>query len=114
MSHLLFPRLHFRGQFSTNVGTANNDDLGSPSFVDSALVRVDTLGMTDADFATWLRGIEPGFGIRGGWNVYGDSGCRFVDPTCHSTEPARGALATTAVSDPAVGAAVRLLRAVMA
>ena len=109
MSHLVFPRLHFRGQFSANVGTANNDDLGSPQFVDTALVRVDTQGMSDAAFAAWLRGVDPAFGIRAGWNLYGDSGCRFVDPTCHSTEPAHGTLATTAASDPAVGASVRLL-----
>jgi hypothetical protein len=114
MSHLQFPRLHFRGQFSTNVGTANNDDLGNPQYVDSALVQVDTQGMTDAAFATWLRQIDPSFGIRGGWNVYGDSGCRFVDAACHATEPAAGGPLTTAASDPAVGAAVNLVRGVMA
>jgi hypothetical protein len=113
MSHLLLPRLHFRGQFSTNVGTANNDDFGNPQFVDSANVRVDTLGMTDADFALWLRGIDPSFGVRGGWNVYGDSGCRFVEAACHSAEPTAGALATTATTDPVIGAKVSLLRGVM-
>lgn len=113
MSHLLFPRLHFRGQFSANVGTANNDDLPGLQFVDSALVRVDTMGMTDAAFATWLRGIEPGFGIRGGWNLYGDSGCKFIDPTCHATESAPGTLATTPATDLAIGATVRLSHALM-
>ena len=42
MSHLLVPRIHFRGDFSANAYTANNDDYGNPPFVDSANVRVDT------------------------------------------------------------------------
>jgi hypothetical protein len=113
MSHLHFPRLHFGGQFSTNPGTANNDDLGNPQFVDSGNVSLDTLGKTDADFAKWLREIHPAFGIRGGWNVYGDSGCRFVDVTCRSSEPAAGTLATTAAADLVIGARVSLQRGVM-
>src|SRR6516164_1005769 len=101
MSHLHFPRVHFRGQFSANPGTANNGDFGNPPFLDAAHVRVDTQGKTDADFAKWLREIDATTGIiRGGWNIYGDSSCGFVDVTCHACEPAAGILATTAAADP--------------
>jgi hypothetical protein len=113
MSHLLFPRLHFRGTFSTNVGTGNNDGLDNVSYVDAARVRVDTLGKTDADFARWLREIEPDFGVRGGWNLYGDSGCQFTDVTCHSSEPAAGTLNTSTAADSVIGAKISLMRGIM-
>jgi hypothetical protein len=113
MSQFDFPRLHFRGDFSADVGTANNDDFGDPAFVDTVHVRVDTLGMSDDDFAKWLRGDDPQFGIRAGWNLYGNGDCGFSNATCHAAEPKLGTLAAAAADDPVVGAAVKLLKAVM-
>lgn len=113
MSHLSLPRLHFRGDVSANVYTANNDDYGNPPFVDSANVRVDTLGKTDADFAAWLRGYDPAFGIRAGWNLYGDGTVLFSGAAVHAAQVALGPATTDAGSDPLIGATVQLIQAVM-
>src|SRR5262249_46001599 len=113
MSHLHFPRLHFRGQFSVNPGTANNDDFGNPSFVDSAHVRVDTLERRKRVSPSGSGKSTPRSATAAGWNPYGDSGCRFGGVTCHSSEPVAGTLATTTAADPVIGAKVSLQRGVM-
>jgi hypothetical protein len=117
MSHLLLPRLHFRGEFRTDVTTCNNDDIASAfpaqQFVDSAQVKVDTFGMDDAAFAKWLREMAPPFGIRAGWNLYGDCSCGFVDAKVHGAHPAGGSLILDPAVDPIVHAAVELRHAVM-
>jgi hypothetical protein len=62
MSHHHLPRIHFLGEFQANVPTANNDDIAAAfpgqQFVDVAQVRLNTFGMSDGDFATWLRQID--------------------------------------------------------
>src|SRR5205814_370208 len=109
--------VNFRGQFKTNVGTANNDDITSvfpaQQYVDSALVQVDTHGMNDADFATWLKQVQAPFGIRGGWNVFGDQSVEFVDVTAHSVQLTGTQPQTAAGSDSILGASVQLNQAVM-
>jgi hypothetical protein len=113
MSHLRVPRIHFRGEFSANAYTANNDDYGNPPFVDSANVRVDTLGKTDADFATWLRGLDPSFGVRAGWNLYGDGATLMNNAQVHSLQTVPGQAITDPAADKLVGASVQLIQAVM-
>ena len=113
MSHLEFPRLHFRGSVSVNVGTANNDDLGDPQFVDTANVRVDLQGMTDAQFSAWLKQQDTAFGIRGGWNVYGNGDFKFQNVTCHAIELTAGSLAVTPTDDPVINAPVNLVKSIM-
>lgn len=113
MSHLDPPRVHFRGSISANVYTANNDDYGNPPFVDTAKVRVDTQGKTDADFATWLRELDPSFGIRAGWNLYGDGATLFNQTVVHSVQTVAGSVVTDSSVDPLVGATVQLSQAIM-
>lgn len=72
----------------------------------TVIVRVDTLGMTDDQFAKWLRTIDPRFGLPGGWNLYGNGHCRFVTAACQAavtdcraTPPERRWPAITRVRD---------------
>jgi hypothetical protein len=117
MSHLQLPRLHFRGDFQTNVPTCNNDDIASAlpneKFVDSALIAVDTKGMDDPTFVKWLRQSAPPFGIRAGWNLYGDGTCGFLNVAVHSAQPAGAALITDPAADPVINASVDLLGTVL-
>ena len=115
MSHLSLPRVHFRGEFETNVDTANNDDVAD--IVDVARVTIDTQGKSDDDFRRWLEEYQEPTpdqigGIRAGWNYYGDNGCRFRRVTVTRVELPDGTVADSA-GDPLVGARVRLNRAVM-
>ena len=115
MSHLSLPRVHFRGEFETNVDTANNDDVAD--FVDVARVTIDTQGKSDDEFRQWLEEYQEATpdqlaGIRAGWNYYGDNACRFRRVTVTCVElPSR--TVADAAGDPLVGAAVHLNLAVM-
>jgi hypothetical protein len=113
MSHLNTPRVHFRGTVSVNAYTTNNDDFANPQFVDTANIRVDTQGMTDAQFAAWLRALDPSFGIRAGWNLYGDGTTLFSNTNVHALQDASGAVVTDGGTDALVGASVELRLAVM-
>lgn len=68
MSIFSFPRIHVKGLFRINVGTANNDDYSSVQFPpgsdnpgdplrlsDSNTVQPLTYGMSDADFIAWVQ-----------------------------------------------------------
>ena len=103
MSQLHFPRIHFRGRFSVNPGTANNDDYAQqPSvllpksygpyagqalgLIESKTVQARTFGMADADFIAWAQqaqtfDLSDGSGktvqlIPAEWNYYGDMSAR--------------------------------------
>lgn len=112
MSHYDLPRLHFRGGFRANVATANNDDLAiafpDQQFVDTDQVTVNRMGMDDAAFQAWLRDTAPPFGIRGGWNVYGDCYCDFPDTTVRSTHPTNSGLVVDPAIDSFIGAEIDL------
>lgn len=121
MSHLARPRVHFGGTFTTNVGTANNDDvLGRPDVIDTAGVTVrPPEHMGDQEFHRWMEGqttlggtAGPG-PVRAGWNYYGDNQCDFVDVSVTAAEPRDGPMITSGEIDPLVGARVRLGLAVM-
>jgi hypothetical protein len=120
MSILSFPRINFRGVFTCNPVTANNDD------VMTAMVErdVDALGimlsgMTDAQAAEYLResvtmAISPSSPcktyIRSGWNLYGDFRTTF-DAVVSSvvSGPTAADRVTTAAVDPLIGLPVSLL-----
>lgn len=73
MSIFSFPRIHVKGLFSINVGTANNDDYSSVQFPpgwgdytgdplrlsDSDQVQALTYGMDDATFIEWVQQAHP-------------------------------------------------------
>lgn len=117
MSHLSIPRLHFTGDFLADVFTANNDDIAvldnSLQYVDSAQVKIDTRGMSDTNFQQWIRGDEPGFGIRGGWNLYGSGRCSFSNVKIVSAELPNQGLVQDVDVEPLIGSKVQLLSAVM-
>ena len=109
MSHLSLPRVHFQGEFVTNVATANNDDV--VDFVDVATARVDTKGQSDTDFRQWLKETQDGR-IRAGWNYFGDNTCRFRQVTVTRIDLPDKVI-TSETDDPLIGATVLLDQAVM-
>ncbi len=98
MSHLLLPRIHFKGECIVNVSTANNDDV-LRDLVDVANVTVDIKKMTNMpDFQAWVAQVDPNQEmtnadlflrwaadinsdgkVRAGWNYSGDNSCRLSD-----------------------------------
>jgi hypothetical protein len=115
MSHLSLPRVHFRGEFETNVDTANNDAVAD--FVDVARVTIDTRGMPDDEFRRWLEEYQEATpdkieGIRAGWNYYGGNDCRFRRVTVTRVELPDSTIADSA-GDPLIGATLLLSQAVM-
>ncbi|CAN5590853.1 hypothetical protein BH09GEM1_BH09GEM1_34290 [soil metagenome] len=121
MSILSFPRANFRGVFTCNPVTANNDD------VMAALVERDSdspgimlSGMTDAQASAYLQestvmAIDPGAPcktyIRSGWNLYGDFRTTFDSTVITSmvTGPTAAERVTSAAVDPIIGLPVSLL-----
>ena len=74
MSVLDFPRIHFNGQFSTNVCTANNDDVGIMVYNPvTNEIYPPLAGMPDTEARKWLEQLTSnGQYVRSGWNYYGD------------------------------------------
>ena len=111
MSILDRPRMHFKGDFYTNVDTANNDDI--VRVIDNVAVQINTtvngMAMTDAQFIAWLQQpVAPGRGPRASWNYYGDSSCGFRNCQVVAIEKADGTILNAATSDPLIGAQVGL------
>jgi hypothetical protein len=111
MSILALPRLHFRGTFSTNVDTANNDDI--VRVVDDVAVQVETGGMSDDEFIRWMEetitvGSPPREVIRASWNYYGTNGCGFEQCAITSVDRSDGQRVTAPGEEPLIGASVFL------
>lgn len=112
MGHLSLPRIHFQGDFCTNVATANNNNV--VEVVDVAKVEIiNTQGKSDDDFG-WLTQPDPEHGglIPAGWNYYGDNICSFqnVKVTCIELP---GQSITSNTEDPLIGLDVILGQAAM-
>ena len=103
MSCLDYPRVHFNGMFSTNVCTANNDDMNSVSnggkIADKYYPIVDPVtstlnptlaAMTRDEVRAWFTDCAAGGGApNAGWNYYGDHVVKFEGGTVSNvqTEP---------------------------
>ena len=109
MSVFSFPRLHFKGLLTINVGTGNNDDYADKTYArqpmrlaDSIFVQPIDFGMDDATFLPWAQKSQlvttPAMPnartafmnkasgsssqqhvIPGEWNYYGDMGLTMKD-----------------------------------
>lgn len=110
MSHLSLPRIHFKGFFVVNPGTANNDDVVPPPIVNGALVKV-IADSDDASFESEMGRRSPYF--RGGWNYYGDNEFYFDEVTVTSVELADGKRIVSPADDRIIGACVGMNDAVM-
>lgn len=112
MSILAPPRLHFRGTFTTNVDTANNDDI--VQVIDDVAMQVDTAGMSDEDFIRWMEGTitsggpQPREIIRASWNYYGTNGCGFEQCAITSVDLPDGRRVISPGEEPLIGADVFL------
>ena len=112
MTHLHRPRIHFRGKFSTNVCTANNDDI--VHVCDTANVTIDTDGMSDPEFIEWMKQQVSASRAtpRSSWNYYGDFSVEFRDVRVTSVElPGQDTHSTS--GDSIIGQPVSLDRALM-
>ena len=121
MSILSFPRINFKGVFTTNPCTTNNDDV-MPAIVnrDSDTFGADiTSQMTDAQIRTYLREqVMMGYPdanpqkcfpfIRSGWNLYGDYTTTFDNALVTSIVTGPGRALTTHAQDALVGQPVVL------
>ena len=114
MGVLNYPRIHFRGTFTVNPATADNDDVAVE--IDPANVELlpTFASMSDADALAWLTASVPATSIfnqttfqylRGGWNPFGDLTTEFVDVRVCSTIGSDGLISTF---DPLVGSWLRL------
>lgn len=79
MSVLDYPRIHFNGQFSTNVDTANNDDVG---WILSNPVTIELMNelieKNDVEARAWLQELKPdNRHVNSGWNYFGDHTVQF-------------------------------------
>jgi hypothetical protein len=104
MSLFDYPRINFKGTIQLNPGTANNDDYAQqPSWVlpdgpyadrplgliDSKTVRVQTYGMPDADFISWVQKAQTFTNERkeqrqiipAEWNYYGAMDSKIIAAT---------------------------------
>lgn len=112
MSILAPPRLHFRGMFTTNVDTANNDDI--VRVIDDVAVKVETAGLSDEDFIRWMEGTitsggpQPRETIRASWNYYGTNGCGFEQCPITSVDLPDGRRVTSPGEEPLIGGSVFL------
>ena len=107
MSQFDFPRINFNGLINVNVGTGNNDDYSSYTFVeesfnppkpeyigkpmrlaDSLSVQPETYGMTDEEWLDWAQNIQTFLNtstnkkeqiIPAEWNYYGGMGLTMMD-----------------------------------
>ncbi len=123
MSILDWPRVNFRGVFSCNPCTSNNDDVFPDVVVrDTNTLGPDLAGMTDDEARAFLRGgvhkseydssdtaCKPF--VRGGWNVFGDHATLFRDTVVTSVVTGPQGAAATPEQDSLVGRAVNLLGA---
>ena len=126
MSILSFPRLNFRGIFTTNPCTTNNDDVMAAVVErDSDSLGIMVGGMTDDQAMAYLREeVTMAIGptapclnyVRSGWNLYGDYRTTF-DATAITSAvsgPCAADRVTSAAADPIVGQPVSLLGGVFA
>lgn len=107
MSQFDFPRINFNGLMNVNVGTGNNDDYSSYTFVEesfeppkpeligkpmrlanSLTVQPETYGMTDEEWLDWSQNIQTFYNtqskqneqiIPAEWNYYGGMGLTMMD-----------------------------------
>ena len=124
MSILSFPRLNFRGVFTTSPCTTNNDDVMAAVVErDSDTLGIMLAGMTDDQAMAYLReDVTMAIGptapclnyIRSGWNLYGDYRTSFDATAITSVVSGPGAAdrVTSAKADPVVGQPVTLLGSV--
>ncbi len=81
MSVLDFPRIHFNGTFSTNVDTANNDDVGILISNEASVTLTDHFArMSDPQLRTWLQELKYNSKkkyVNSGWNYFGDHRVEF-------------------------------------
>jgi len=122
MSILSFPRINFKGTFTTNPCTTNNDDV-MPAIVnrDSDTFGADiTSQMTDDQIQSYLREqVMMGYPdanpqkcfpfIRSGWNLYGDYTTTFDNAQVTSIVTGPGTALTSHAQDSLVGQPVVLL-----
>jgi hypothetical protein len=125
MSILYFPRLNFRGVFTTSPCTTNNDDVMAAVVErDSDTLGIDLAGLTDDQVMAYLRQAvnmanapsnAPCLNyVRSGWNLYGDYRTYFEETTITSVVSGSRASdrVTSAATDPIVGQPVALLGSV--
>ncbi|HVG21386.1 MAG TPA: hypothetical protein VNI02_20260, partial [Blastocatellia bacterium] len=119
MSHLSLPRIHFKGDFSVNPGTGNNEDVMQPPTTVGGDVKLNINSELHAllfskDLRRYMESVGP---LHSLWNYYGDNEC-YVNATVTSVELSgtKGGLArrlTQATEDSLIGAQVLLNDAVI-
>jgi hypothetical protein len=112
-----FPRIHIFGTHLTNPATGNNDSASPGTELtvvsNTERVRAMTQGMSDAEFETWMTGLDKYGLLRAQWNYYGDFTFRFIDVAVTSVQLAPGQVISDPGVDPLIGAQVYLNDATM-
>jgi hypothetical protein len=111
MSQFDFPRIHVKGEFYFNPGTANNDsidptDEGTVTAITETVQPVNN-GMTDEDFKIWLASLDPKLNILNGqWNIYGDMSYWFDTVLVNSVQTNPETVITNPLDFPIIGCQV--------
>ena len=112
-----FPRIHVFGTQLVNPGTGNNDSASPGTELtvvsNTERVRAMTKGMTDAEFQSWMAGLDTFGLLRAQWNYYGDFTFRFIDVAVTSVQLSPAETLAEPALDPFIGAQVYLNDAIM-
>jgi hypothetical protein len=116
MSQFDFPRIHIKGQFYYNPGTANNDSIdpteSGPTTANTETVQPVSNCLNDDEFKKWLTSINPGLGILNGqWNVYGDMSFWFDNVKVTAVQSSYDKISTCNKAFPLIGSLVTIDKA---
>lgn len=113
MSVFDFPRINVAGTYLVDPPTANNDVPPGSYVSDTRTVRAVSGPMDDAEFSSWITGLNEEGLLRCSWNYYGDLTLRFLDVRVTGVQLAPGRLLVGAAEDPLIGGKLSLTDAVM-
>jgi hypothetical protein len=122
MSQFSFPRIHIKGGFYFNAGTANNDSIdpgdSGTDVCSTEAVQPMLNGMTDDEFIRWMQQLDPSAPpdkprLRCQWNYYGDMSFQFTNVKVNSVQLSSQETLTTPEQDSLIGTEVTVNNAFM-
>jgi len=96
------PRAHFKGWFTVNVPTANNDKV-SMTIDEASVEPMVPANWTDEEFRLWMMQAKQGMGnavwLNSYYNYFGDHSMRFLAPGAGGNPPIPSVMTSSTLSD---------------